>query len=106
MRYSRRRLSPGILLFPWRPRSLGKAALAVRVQRRHLHPGGISMSEHKYCVGQAVEFFPDRGVDQTAKGRYKIVRLFLGEGNSPQYRIKNEVDGHERMVGERELGSR
>jgi hypothetical protein len=53
-----------------------------------------------------VEFFPDRGVDQTAKGRYKIVRLFLGEGNSPQYRIKNEVDGHERMVGERELGSR
>jgi hypothetical protein len=64
------------------------------------------MSEHKYRVGQAVEFFPDRGVDQTSKGRYKIVRLFLGEGNSPQYRIKNEVDGHERMVGERELGSR
>jgi hypothetical protein len=106
MRCSGRRLLRSILLFPWRPRSRGKAALAALVQRRHLHPGGISMSEHKYRVGQAVEFFPDRGVDQTARGRYKIVRLFLGEGNSPQYRIKNDVDGHERMVGERELGSR
>src|SRR6267378_3826128 len=106
MRCSGRRLSPGILPFQWRPRSLGKAAFAAWVQRRHLCPRGISMSEHKYRVGQAVEFFPDRGVDQTAKGRYKIVRLFLGEGNSPQYRIKNDVDGHERMVGERELGSR
>jgi hypothetical protein len=24
----------------------------------------------------------------------------------PRYRIKHEVDGHERMVGESELGSR
>jgi hypothetical protein len=64
------------------------------------------MSEPKYRVGQSVEFFPERGVDQTAKGRYKIIRLFLGEGNSPRYRIKREVDGQERMVGESELGSR
>ena len=64
------------------------------------------MSEHKYCVGQAVEFFRDRGVEHTVKGRYKIVRLFLGEGNTPQYRIKSEVGGHERMVAERELGPR
>jgi hypothetical protein len=64
------------------------------------------MSEHKYRVGQAVEFFPDRGVKHTAKGRYKIVRLFLGERNSPLYRIKHEVDGQERMVGESELSPR
>ena len=67
---------------------------------------GTSMSEHKYRVGQAVEFFPERGVENTAKGRFKIVRLFLGEGNAPRYRIKHEVDGHERMVGEGELGPR
>jgi hypothetical protein len=30
----------------------------------------------------------------------------LGERNAPQYRIKHEVDGHERMVGESELGPR
>jgi hypothetical protein len=61
------------------------------------------MSEHKYRVGQAVEFFRDRGVDHIAKGRYEVVR---GERNSPQYRIKHEVDGHERVVGESELGPR
>jgi hypothetical protein len=66
--------------------------------------GVISMPEHKYRIGQSVEFFPERGVDQTAKGRYKIVRLFLGERNSPLYRIKHQVDGHERMVDESELG--
>jgi hypothetical protein len=51
----------------------------------------------------AVEFFPDWAVDHTAKGPYKVVR---GELNSPQYRIKHEVDGHERVVGESELGPR
>jgi hypothetical protein len=64
------------------------------------------MSEHKYCVGQAVEFFPDRGVEHTVRGRFKIARLLLREGNTPQCRIKNDVDGHERMVAERELGPR
>src|ERR1700730_10191733 len=106
MHCSGRRLLPGILPFPSRRRSLDRAALAALPQRRYLHSERISMREHKYRVGRAVEFFPDRGVGHTAKGRYKIVRLFLGEGNSPQYRIKNDVDGHERMVGERELGSR
>jgi hypothetical protein len=64
------------------------------------------MSEHKYHVGQAVEFFPQRGVEHTAKGRFKIVRVLLGERNAPQYRIKHEVDGHERMAGDSELGPR
>ena len=61
------------------------------------------MSEHKYRVGQELEFFPERGVEHAAKGRFIIVRLFLGERNTPCYRIKHEVDGHERMVGESEL---
>ena len=64
------------------------------------------MSEHKYRVGQTVEFFPERGVEHAAKGGFKIVRLVLGEGNAPRYRIKHEVDGHERMVGEGELSPR
>jgi hypothetical protein len=64
------------------------------------------MSEHKYHVGQGVEFFPRRGVELTAKGHFKIVLVLLGEHNAPHYRIKHEVDGHERMVGESELGPR
>jgi hypothetical protein len=92
MRSSGRPLSSAILPFPWRTRKL-------------VNPG-IIMSAHKYHIGQAVEFFPERGVEHTAKGRFKIVRLLLAEGNAPRYRIKHEVDGHERMVGESELGPR
>ncbi len=64
------------------------------------------MSEHKFRVGQAVEFFPDRTVGHQAKGRYTIVRLLPVEGNTPQYRIKSKADGHERMVRESDLGAR
>jgi len=92
MRCSGRPSSSVILPFPWRIRKL--------VDRR------IGMSEHRYRVGQAVEFFPERGVEHTAKGRFQIVRQLLGERNAPLYRIKHELDGHERMVGESELGPR
>ena len=63
------------------------------------------MAEHRYRVGQAVQFVPGRGVIQSAKGHYTIVRLLPPEGNSPQYRIKNRTDGHERMVQEAELAA-
>jgi hypothetical protein len=63
------------------------------------------MFDHKFRVGQAVNFSPARGVDHRSKGRYTIIRLLPVEGNTPQYRIKNSVDGHERMVQENELGS-
>ncbi len=58
----------------------------------------------KFQIGQAVEFFPNRGVDHKARGRYPIVRLLPMDGNTPQYRVKNKIDGHERMVRENELG--
>jgi hypothetical protein len=63
----------------------------------------IRASGHKYRVGQAVEFFPNRGIDHKAKGRYTIVRLLPMDGNIPQYRVKHKTDGHERMVRENEL---
>ena len=62
------------------------------------------MLQHKFRVGQAVFFSPGRGVDHRSKGRYTIVRLFPIEGDVPQYRVKNNEDGQERMVQERELG--
>lgn len=64
------------------------------------------MPEHKFRVGEAVEFFPGRGIDHRSKGRYTIVRLLPIEGHTPQYRIKNNADGQERMVHEGELGTR
>ena len=63
------------------------------------------MAEHKFRIGQVVQFVPGRGIEQSAKGRYTIVRLLPPEGNAPQYRIKNKTDGHERMVREGELAA-
>jgi hypothetical protein len=64
------------------------------------------MSEHRFRVGQAVEFFPDPGVDRASRGRYTIVRLLPLEGSTPQYRVKNTADGHERLARETQLGPR
>jgi hypothetical protein len=64
------------------------------------------MAAHKFAVGQAVQFSPDRRIDVSARGRYTIVRLLPEEGNTPQYRIKNKTDGHERVVLESQLERR
>ena len=63
------------------------------------------MSEHKFRIGQAVEYFAGRRFDRIARGRYTISRLLPTEGNTPQYRIKSALDGRERMVLESEIGS-
>jgi hypothetical protein len=58
---------------------------------------------HKYAVGQAVLFAPDRRNDSSAGGRYTIVRLLPEEGSTPQYRIKSKTTGTERVVRETQL---
>jgi hypothetical protein len=63
------------------------------------------MFQHKFRVRQAVSFSPGRGVDRGSKGHFTIVRLLPIEGNIPQYRIRNNVDGQERMVREDEIGA-
>lgn len=67
----------------------------------------MNMPVYKFRVGQAVEFFPEPGVDRSSRGRYTIVRLFPLDGeNMPQYRIKSSSDGHERLARESQLGTR
>jgi len=65
-----------------------------------------NMAEHKFAVGQAVQFSPDRRDGGSARGRYTIVRLLPEEGSTPQYRIKSKTDGHERVVREHQLERR
>ena len=60
------------------------------------------MATHKFAVGQAVYFSPDLPQEGT-KGLFKIVRLLPEVGNAPQYRVKSETDGHERVVREDQL---
>lgn len=61
------------------------------------------MAIHKYAVGQAVLFAPDRRDDSAARGRYTIMRLLPEEGSMPQYRIKSTATGTERVVRETQI---
>jgi hypothetical protein len=63
------------------------------------------MPEHKFRIGQAVEYFGSRRFDRLAGGRYTVVRLLPIDGDTPQYRIKSLLDGRERMVHESEIAA-
>ena len=60
------------------------------------------MSEHKFNVGQTVEYSPGFNASG-GKGRYTVVRQLPDAGEIPQYRIKSVRDGQERMVLENQL---
>jgi hypothetical protein len=61
------------------------------------------MASHRYTVGQAVYFSPDRGQEQVKRGLFKVIRLLPEAGNALQYRVKSETDGHERVAREDQL---
>ena len=63
------------------------------------------MATHRFGVGQAVRFSPDRDQvqEQTRGVLFKIVRLLPEAGNMFQYRVISEIDGQERVVREDQL---
>jgi len=65
--------------------------------------GRVLMFGHKFTVGQSVRFSPDRVQASTSRGGFKIVRLLPETANVLQYRVKNQIDGHERVVREDQL---
>ncbi len=64
------------------------------------------MITHKFSVGQTLQFSPGLGEDSKSRGRYKVVRQLPEASNTLQYRIKNEMDGHERVVREDQMKHR
>jgi hypothetical protein len=63
----------------------------------------IKMEDHKFAVGQTVQFTPG-ALDRAApRGTYTIVRLLPPAARVNQYRIKSTADGHERVVQEVQL---
>jgi hypothetical protein len=64
------------------------------------------MSQHKYRVGQLVDYNPGRlGMAGSAR-EYKILRLLPPEGTDLLYRIKSIGEAFERVAKERELARR
>ena len=64
------------------------------------------MSQHKFAVGQMVDFLPGPGGANVPRGKYKVQRLMPSETRDPQYRVKHAEDGHERVVLESQLVAR
>jgi len=62
------------------------------------------MAIHKFAVGQAVLLSPDRHLGRTKLERFKVIRLLPEVENALQYHVKSQIDGHERVVREDQLG--
>jgi hypothetical protein len=62
-----------------------------------------AMAQHKFRVGQMVNYTSgalDRG---GSSGVYKVTRLLPPEGDDHKYQIKNANELHERVVKESQL---
>jgi hypothetical protein len=64
------------------------------------------MSQHKFKVGQVVDYDPGRMGVRASSREYKVVRLLPPEGTDLLYRIKSVGETFERVAKERELSRR
>jgi hypothetical protein len=78
-------------------RVLGAQVVRLAMER------GNAMSAHKFTIGQTVRFSPHRQQESASRGRFKVVRLMPETESVLQYRVKSQVDGHERVVREDQL---
>jgi hypothetical protein len=61
------------------------------------------MSEHKFRVGQKLDFLQHRIRIQLAPAACQIVKLLSTDSGDPQYRIKCTNENFERVARESEL---
>jgi hypothetical protein len=60
-------------------------------------------AQHKFAVGQTVRYSPGPGQVSPGPGSFKIIRLLPEAAGVLQYRVKSQLDGHERVVREDQL---
>ena len=63
----------------------------------------MAQHQHKFVVGQVVNFLPASADGNVRRGQYAIQRLLPSERGEPQYRVRHALDGHERVVTESQL---
>jgi hypothetical protein len=59
--------------------------------------------DHKFKVGQSVQYTSGPHGRGSAAGAYKVTQLLPSEGDDYQYRIKSASEPHERVVKESQL---
>jgi hypothetical protein len=62
-----------------------------------------AVSNHKFKIGQSVNYTSGPFGAGIATGIYKITRLLPAEGNDFQYKIKSAAEPHERVAKESQL---
>ena len=60
-------------------------------------------STHLFAVGQAVRFKGGFGTKAGPTEIYRVTRTLPPQGNSLQYRIRNDEERHERVTSQSEL---
>jgi len=63
------------------------------------------MAQHKFSPGDRVVVQPDRTNTHIRPGVYTIVRVLPVTNLGCQYRVKNALDSHERVLDEVQLGA-
>jgi hypothetical protein len=63
----------------------------------------IFVLDHKFEIGQGLNFTPRRTTYGLSRSACEVVRLLPVEGDEPQYRIKCANENFERVVRESEL---
>jgi hypothetical protein len=61
------------------------------------------LSDHKFKVGQSVQYTSGPYGRGGQSGVYKVTQLLPPEGDDRQYRIKSPSEPHERVVKESQL---
>lgn len=61
------------------------------------------MAAHKFAVGARVALQPDRYNSNVRPGVYTVVRQLPVTSQGCQYRVKNAMDSHERVLDEAQL---
>jgi len=63
----------------------------------------LAMAKRKFAVGDRVSVLPDRTNANMRPGVYTITKALPISGPGFQYRAKNVLDSHERVLDEAEL---
>lgn len=61
------------------------------------------MNEHKFKIGQTVQYTSGPYGRGSSTGVYKVTQLLPSEGDDYQYRIKSTSEPHEWVVKESQL---
>jgi len=61
------------------------------------------MSEHRFTIGQSVRLKGRIGLSPRTAETYRITGKLPARDNSPQYRIRNDEERHERVMTEDSL---